>query len=297
MSAFEHQNFHIFDTMSTNDLEDLLRMDSYGAENDQNDTDAILYIMEVLSKRRCQDGQNDAHTSAREKLQEFKEAYLPDNDGISLYQFDEEEVCNSKTQQPDRAPEQTHKRIRFVARRVGLVAAVIAAIFGLMITVQAAGVDVFGAIARWTDETFHFSVPEAGAADMWFADYQDELDAAGLSEEYLPTWFLEGYTVTDLQIQELTKRTEIYILYSNENDMAVDLLISIYDEPEDMGQNIFEKDETPVQTIQVGGKTIYLLENLGGQIAVCQVRNVVYSLVGDLPQNLIEDLFTSIGDG
>ena len=186
MSALEHQNYHLFDAMSTEDLEALLRLDSYTAEQDQQHTDAILYIMEVLAKRKQQSNQNDDKASLREKLQDLKEVYLPDNDGISLYQFDEDEVCNSKTQQPERATEQTHKRIRLVARRVGLVAAVVAAIFGLMITVQAAGVDVFGAIARWTDETFHFSVPEAGAADMWFADYQDELEAVGLSEEYLP---------------------------------------------------------------------------------------------------------------
>ncbi len=297
MSALEHQNYHLFDAMSTEDLEALLRLDSYTAEQDQQHTDAILYIMEVLAKRKQQSNQNDDKASLREKLQDLKEVYLPDNDGISLYQFDEDEVCNSKTQQPERATEQTHKRIRLVARRVGLVAAVVAAIFGLMITVQAAGVDVFGAIARWTDETFHFSVPEAGAADMWFADYQDELEAVGLSEEYLPTWIPEGYEVTDLQIQELAKRAEIYILYGSENDTAFDLLVSIYGEPEDMGQSIFEKDETPVQTIQAGNKTIYLFENLGLQIAACQYQNAIYSLVGDLPNDLVENIFASIGDG
>lgn len=297
MSALEHQNYHLFDAMSTEDLEALLRLDSYTAEQDQQHTDAILYIMEVLAKRKQQSNQNDDKASLREKLQDLKEVYLPDNDGISLYQFDEDEVCNSKTQQPERATEQTHKRIRLVARRVGLVAAVVAAIFGLMITVQAAGVDVFGAIARWTDETFHFSVPEAGAADMWFADYRDELEAVGLSEEYLPTWVPEGYEVTDLQIQEINKSKDIYILYSGENGTAFDLLISIYNEAEAMEQHIFEKDDTPVQTIQVGIKTVYLFEYLGVQNAVCQDQNVIYSLLGDLSQNLIEDIFASIGDG
>lgn len=297
MSALEHQNYHLFDAMSTEDLEALLRLDSYTAEQDQQHTDAILYIMEVLAKRKQQSNQNDDKASLREKLQDLKEVYLPDNDGISLYQFDEDEVCNSKTQQPERATEQTHKRICLVARRVGLVAAVVAAIFGLMITVQAAGVDVFGAIARWTEETFHFNVSGADGNTAWFSDYQEELDAAGLSEEYLPTWVPEGYEVTDLQIQEINKSKDIYILYSGENGTAFDLLISIYNEAEAMEQHIFEKDDTPVQTIQVGIKTVYLFENLGVQNAVCQDQNVIYSLLGDLSQNLIEDIFASIGDG
>ena len=161
---------------------------------------------------------------------------------------------------------------------------------------QAAGVDVFGAVARWTEETFHFNVSGADGSTAWFADYQEELDAAGLSKEYLPTWVPEGYEVTDLQIQEINKSKDIYILYSGENGTAFDLLISIYNEAEAMEQHIFEKDDTPVQTIQVGIKTVYLFENLGVQNAVCQDQNVIYSLLGDLSQNLIEDIFASIGD-
>ena len=181
--------------------------------------------------------------------------------------------------------------------RTGLVAAImVAVLFGMMVAAQAAGVDVFGAVARWTEETFRFNVSEDHTAAGWFADYQEELDAAGLSEEYLPTWVPEGYEVTDLQIQELNRGIDIYILYSGENGSAFDLLISIYNEAEAMEQHIFEKEDTPVQTIQVGIKTVYLFENLGVQNAVCQDQNVIYSLLGDLSQNLIEDIFASIGD-
>lgn len=41
--------------------------------------------------------------------------------------------------------------------RVGLVAALLTAcLFGAMVAAQAAGVDVFGAVARWTEEVFSF---------------------------------------------------------------------------------------------------------------------------------------------
>lgn len=180
----------------------------------------------------------------------------------------------------------------------GLVAAIVVVLlFGAMVVAQAAGVDVFGAVARWTEETFQFHVTGDHIADGWFADYQDELDAAELSEEYLPAWIPEGYTATEFQIQEINRSKDIYILYSGENGTAFDLLISIYDDPAAMELSFFEKDDTPVQTIQVGGKMIYLLEDLGIQNAICQVQNVIYSLSGDISQNLIEDIFTSIGDG
>ena len=38
--------------MSTEELEEILRMDSYGAADDKYDTDAILYIMEVVAQRK-----------------------------------------------------------------------------------------------------------------------------------------------------------------------------------------------------------------------------------------------------
>ena len=60
MSVTEHPNHRVFDDMSTEDLEGILRMDSYGAENDEYDTDAILYIMEVVAKRKRQSGSAEA---------------------------------------------------------------------------------------------------------------------------------------------------------------------------------------------------------------------------------------------
>ena len=179
--------------------------------------------------------------------------------------------------------------------RTGLVAAVaVVCLFGAMIVAQAAGIDVFGAVARWTEETFHFSVSgEAGTE--WFSDYRDELSAAELSEEYLPTWIPEGYEVTELQIRKLNRRTEAYILYNGDDDVTFDLLLSIYDDPETMEHRVFEKDDTPVQTIQAGEKVAYLFENLGLQIAACQYQNATYSLAGNLSNDVFEKIFASIG--
>ena len=100
--------------------------------------------------------------------------------------------------------------------RTALVAAVaVVLLLGGMVAAQAAGIDVFRAAAQWTEETFRFSVPdEAGGA--WFEDYRDELSAAAVGEELLPTWMPEGYTIADFKVSELTRRTDVYILYRRE---------------------------------------------------------------------------------
>ena len=187
-----------------------------------------------------------------------------------------------------------HRSLRQAGRLAGLVAANIAARFGLMLAAQAVGVDVFGIFAHWTDETFHFIVHEDEEDSLWYEDYREELDEAELLEEYLPTWVPEGYEVVDLQIHSLTRWTDIYLLYSNEDAAVFDLLISIHEDPQDMAYGIFEKDDTPVQTLQIEGKTVYLFENLGSRTAVCQDRNAIYSLVGDFTQPIVEGVFGSI---
>ena len=57
---------------------------------------------------------------------------------------------NSTADKPRRIP------LRRVARTAAVVAAAAALCLALMVGAQAAGVDVFGALARWTDDTFRF---------------------------------------------------------------------------------------------------------------------------------------------
>lgn len=180
--------------------------------------------------------------------------------------------------------------------RTGLVAAIIVVcLFGVMIVAQAAGIDVFGAVARWTEETFQFSVSEEAGTE-WFADYRDELSVAEVSKDLLPTWIPEGYPLKNMHVIECPDRTDIYAIFSNADRSTFDILISVYANPRDIEAHIFEKSDTQVETLQVDDKTIYLFDNLGHINAVCQYQSIVYSVTGDLSQEAIRSLFASIGD-
>ena len=62
-----------FDAMSTQQLEDLLRLDAEGAGN--LDTDSLFYIMELLAARQTEG------RSVEEAYAEFREAYMPRRKG------------------------------------------------------------------------------------------------------------------------------------------------------------------------------------------------------------------------
>ena len=293
MSVTEHPNHRVFDDMSTEDLEGILRMDSYGAENDEYDTDAILYIMEVVAKRKRQSGSAEAQALVSQKLKEFKEEYLPGNDRTSLYQFDDE---LDTAEQPKTSPSRRRKPTRCIMRRVGLVAAVVVVIFGLMITAQAAGLDIFGAIARWTDETFHFSVSgEAEIAD-WAKPFQDKLSEIGLEGTFFSHPFPQGIFPGELQVFVYDTYSRVSLPLSTLDNQYIDVLISVYSDPSAMESISFEKDQSFVEEYTDGERHIYIFENLGNTNIVCQTDDIIYSVIGyeDVSQDTLLQVLDSV---
>lgn len=168
-------------------------------------------------------------------------------------------------------------------------------LFSCLLAAQASGVDVFGAVARWTDETFHFEVQEDHTTSDWYVPYQEQLESVGLDAAYMPTWIPEGYTVGEVEVDELTTWTDIYIPMNNSDGSTIDCFITIYSDPEDIKHTTIEKDDRPVQEYQISDKTVYLFHNLDLMTAVCQYETVIYSLSGDLSEDMVLKFFSCIG--
>lgn len=295
MSGTEHSEHPLLDAMCIEDLEEILRMDSYGAKDDPYNTDTILYIMEVVAKRRHQSCNSKAQAPIHEALRECKKLYLPDADGTSLYQLDDAECGIAKTQRKV-SGETTQKSLRSVFRRVGLAAAIAVLIFGLMITAQAAGLDIFGAIARWTNDTFHFRVNGEAEATYWAEPFKDSLQEVGLDETFVPTYIPEGYVPGELLISEFDGFLQLYLPLNAANSQYIDIVVTMYSDPAQMETILFEKDETPVQELTDENRHIYIFENLDVVHVVCQAGNLICSLSGNenISQNMLLSILNSI---
>lgn len=167
-------------------------------------------------------------------------------------------------------------------------------LFGCLVAAQASGVDVFGAVARWTDETFHFEVQEDQTTSDWYAPYQEQLESVGLDSTFMPTWIPEGYTVGNVEVDDFSDWVEIYVPFNNTDGSTIHYLISVHENPSDIGSRFFEKDNRPVQEYQISDKTVYLFHNLDLMTAVCQYETVIYSLSGDLSEDMVLKFFSSI---
>lgn len=118
------------------------------------------------------------------------------------------------------SPEKAHPRR--IALKVAIAAAIaVAAVFGALVTAQASGYDVFGAIARWTRETFSFGSGETepvsdtpsgteNGEDVLVGSiafdgalrFQRSLEENGVPGANAPGWMPDGYALAAIHISQ-----------------------------------------------------------------------------------------------
>lgn len=172
------------------------------------------------------------------------------------------------------------KAVRF---RMAFVAALaVAALVGGMVLAQAAGVDVFGALARWTDDTFHFEpVHEAserdstdlgwkGSAGVSSGDsaqgkiipadsVQEVLDQFCITEVTAPSWIPQGYTLKEVSV--LAEEPYMFMLsatYVHPEKRTISFDVMTHS---NMSFSTVEKNSGEVEAWTVQGKTYYFMEN------------------------------------
>ena len=126
-----------YDSMSTEELQEILRKHAHGELDTEPDTDELFEIMEVLSVRRQQQEPQAFH-SDEEALAEFRQHYMPK---------EKENVKPMVITFPNRI-------LKTVA---ALLAVVIMFAVGTSITAKAFHVDIWSSFANWTKEIFQFA--------------------------------------------------------------------------------------------------------------------------------------------
>ena len=172
-------------------------------------------------------------------------------------------------------------RLRSILR-VSLAAALLTAcLFGAMVAAQAAGIDVFGAVARWT-EVFSFgNIPAQSGPGTTTTTLSEQPDlqeplsekAAEIPEEaeemqaileedgqvmyfpQIPDNFELSYS--DLYIDPLTGEADLAIEYRDDDIYIAYGVIQHQGDP----SGIYEKTDDPVEQYQFNGITHYIFNN------------------------------------
>lgn len=280
------QDYSRFDAMSTDTLEEILRLDAQLPEGETPDPDAILYIMEVLAQREREN--KSEHTPDVEAAwRSFNRHYRPyTEDAASLY---EDADINSETDPcetvkdiqdaPLTSAVRPRRKRRGTGFRMGFAAMIaIVVLFAGTATASALGFNLWDALAKWTGEVFGFSaVQEEASVAKQLKNLQHDMGKRGIAENVLPTYFPEGYEVVSTKSQEKKGYIKFDCLLSDgENSIILNYTLHLSD-----NFNFkFEKTMQTPEEYESNGMLHYIMDNSGTYFAVWMVGDVECNIFG-----------------
>lgn len=270
------EGFSKYDPMSIGELEEILRADAMGPERDDSDVDEILYVMEVLAKKRRQNGV--AGKTALEAYQEFQQHYLP--------MVEEESVSK-------------HKATVILFRRIAAIAASLVLVFTLTTSANAFSFkDIWNAVARWAEETFSFSIgvevsKPTPSDSVDYESFQIVLDEAEINVPLAPTWIPDGYELTDIIISESPIQKSYLAIYMRDEEMLkVSVKSFLCTEPEQI-----EQSNSREEIYTSSGIDYYILANNQLTQAAWIIDTYECYIAGNVTVNEIKFMIDSIGKG
>ena len=267
-----------YDAMTTEELEEILRLDAQAPEEQESDTEMILYVMEVLAARK----RNNGHTgkTALEAYESFKQNYLPEDDNAET---------NSEVS--------TKTKIVFPCwlRSLTATAAVLAILLVGSATAEAFGMDIWKAVVKWTQETFQFGDwDESDKKDTFpYASFQEALEKGNITINLVPTWIPAGFDLANISIEDKPLQIGYKAKYED-GDRTVIITVQDY-----LGKvpAYVEQSDGLVEEYEVAGVTYYLLENNKRTQAVWIVDSFECSILGDLTIEELKLMIDSIEKG
>lgn len=285
--------YRFLEKISTEELRRLLREDleSEGESSPEND-EFITHVMEVVAQREESDPSAPVFDPAA-GWEDFQTYYYPtEQDPILL--CDNAQLAKltrqhrvAKRSHPAPAPA-AHRSVR----RLALVAAAIGVFMTLLVAAQASGLDVFGAMARWTDETFRF-VAAPGNDEV--AEFRSALEEQGIPAEYAPSWIPKNFRADATEISVSGDSKLISTRFFNEKE-KFHIVITQFPDREHLVVSNYEKDANAVIPYSNGRQLFYIFDNLDSSVATwSDGKTLTIEISGQLSVQDMKSIIDSIG--
>lgn len=281
MSENRNHDYSKYDAMTTEELEEILRLDVSAPDGEDSDTELLLYVMEVLANRRR--NMNITGKTALESWNSFQKNYL--NEECS---DDVQELKKNRTATP-------------WLRRLITAAAVIALVVCLPLSAKAFGwEEIWNIFARWAKETFSFvtneSVVENEPSPQYDGEYsslQDVLRANNRDVDIVPTWIPEGFVLERIE-KDITPVQEVYVAFFMHGKKTLEIRLQTYIQG-DPGK--IEINEELVEIYKPSDMEYYLFTNNEHMHAIWANDSYECYIAGDLTIEEIKQMIDSIGKG
>lgn len=175
----------------------------------------------------------------------------------------------------------TEKRRFRGARKAGLIAAaVIAVLVASMVAAQAAGFDLIDRIVKWTAETFGFASSASSDSDEVPEELEGMKEALldrGISTEYLPTYWPDGYEQSQLLITDEPEAIKINGVYGDKQNSII-LSYTFLSSGSAKVLYQYNIDDSPYEVYTHNGKDFYIMTNIDKFIAVWNSETVEFRI-------------------
>ena len=256
----------LYRKMSDDELQNTLRCEMF-SEGALDNTQFEMILAE-MERRRI----NEPTRSPEDAWAEFESDYSGRESAYS--DFAAASVPPEKALHADK-----QRRKRCSKRKAILLAAVICVLLTSLMTVQAAGIDVFGAIARWTTELFSFGKTEERRGlvvdgkwpeideeqNLQFASLQDALDFYGVTEVIAPRWIPSEFTQEETAVEQNGVWLAFFAEYV---DNGNGVFIISYNSYATVPPTYYEKADNLLETFNAGCNTYRILQNVDNYVVV-----------------------------
>ena len=251
------QDLSQFDSMTTDELRELLRNDALKKEADASlDIDATLYIAGVIASR-----ENAPYTDAA--WEEFERSYLPDAGKKTLYEeflSDPNELVSTSSV----SPKAKRRLLRF---------SLIAAAAALLISTTAFTAAKIGWFHTWnTEELWSRQARETTPAQAtalpkptYYDEMAEALDSIGAPAHMIPLWMPDGYELVRSESAFMSPLISYAFSFGNADQQWIILQFSTYSNSNGYSYSI---DEGSPDVYVSGGIKHSILTNLDSYGAV-----------------------------
>lgn len=276
------RDFSKFDSMTTEALQQILRLDAMKPIGEESDTEELLYIMEVLADRRRNDSTYTGKT-VQQAFENFQKYYMPDK---------------SNDDAVDAAPAKQNKISVLWLRRIAAVAAALAIVFLTTFTADAFGYDLFGKVAKWSEEFFHFD-PNSNSSEATLPDTEDKLEYTSLQEaldingitlRLAPSYLPNEYLLSKIEVFSSPKEI---VFHANYQADGGELIIQIRQLLSSFPIEI-EKNDNCVEIFERNGIAYFLFENNNTVQASWVVEEFECFIIGEITIEEMKRIVASI---
>lgn len=251
---YGRQKYAGLEFLSTDMLEQIIRSDFDG--DAEYSEEMIQYILEVIATRE-NEPQRDSDPDTQEAWNKFQ---LLMDESEQLYQHHR----NVQTKDGNNSGKKSKPMLRYV----GIAAACVAIVFVMLITVQAVGVNIFGALASWTESTFSIELNKTEKSKDYTGDNAVAERVGAVLEKMIipsssaPTQMLGDYMLWSIERNQTPHYTGVCVVYVKQgNEKPITIVIEKHDYDISGVYKIYMKNPGTPTVYEKDGMQFYIFEN------------------------------------